>query len=188
MSALSRFLTTGPNILNFHVYTQTLSVFILSKLIFETFQLNRCFDAQSTPYCFFMIYMSLNLFNYLIVVSWEKNYFANGGYRIYEFISSDAWLPTILPSIIVIIYLFAISWGERYMRDRKPWQWKNQLAVWNFSLSLFSFCGMIRLLPPIIHYMKILPLRENICGDAYGRFVAGSSGAWIQFFTLSKFP
>jgi len=119
---------------------------------------------------------------------WEKNYFANGGYRIYEFISSDAWLPTILPSIIVIIYLFAISWGERYMRDRKPWQWKNQLAVWNFSLSLFSFCGMIRLLPPIIHYMKILPLRENICGDAYGRFVAGSSGAWIQFFTLSKFP
>lgn len=119
---------------------------------------------------------------------WERSYFAAGGHKIYDFISSDDMLARTLPSIVVIVYIIAIFSGEKYMRDRKPWQWKNQLAVWNFCLSLFSFWGMVRLLPPIIHYMHTLSLRENICGDAYGRFIAGSSGAWIQFFTLSKFP
>jgi len=119
---------------------------------------------------------------------WEKKYFATGGYKIFEFISGDSLLATVLPSLTVCVYLVAIFAGKRYMRDRKPWQWRNQLAVWNFCLSIFSFWGMIRLLPPIIHYIKTLSLYENICGDAYGRFVAGTSGVWIQFFTLSKFP
>jgi len=74
------------------------------------------------------------------------------------------------------------------MADRKPWQWKNQLAVWNLGLSVFSFWGLIRMFPAVIHYTNTLTLRENICGDPYGRFIAGSTGAWVAFFTLSKFP
>lgn len=119
---------------------------------------------------------------------WEKNYFADGGHKVYDFISSSDVFSNSLPSIVVAIYLVAIFAGKRYMEDRKPWQWKNQLALWNLGLSLFSFWGMIRLLPPLTHYMNELSLRENMCSDAYGRFIAGSSGVWIQFFTLSKFP
>lgn len=121
---------------------------------------------------------------------WEVNYFANGGYKIHEFISDShtQLLPMMLPIVTVGLYLALIFWGKKYMEDRKPWQWKNQLAVWNFCLSVFSFWGFIRLLPPTLYQMKTLSLRDNVCGDPYGSFIGGSSGTWVQFFILSKFP
>mmetsp|Transcript_2997 Transcript_2997/g.3531 ORF Transcript_2997/g.3531 Transcript_2997/m.3531 type:complete len:322 (-) Transcript_2997:35-1000(-) len=123
-----------------------------------------------------------------LMFNWEKTYFNNVGYKVFEFISSDSLLASVLPSIVVCIYLMAIFAGRRYMRDRAAWQWKKQLAVWNLCLSLFSFMGMIRMLPPLIHNMNTLSLRENMCGDPYGSFIAGSTGTWVQFFILSKFP
>lgn len=120
--------------------------------------------------------------------SWEKTYFDKFGYKVYEFISSNTLLAKILPSIVVCVYMVAIFAGKRYMSNRKAWQWKKQLAVWNLSLSIFSFVGMFRMLPPLMHNMNTMSLRENICGDAYPHYIAGSTGTWVQFFILSKFP
>merc|ERR1711953_32508 len=104
--------------------------------------------------------------------SWEKTYFDNIGYKVFEFISGDTLIAKTLPSIVVCLYLIAIFSGRRYMRDRKPWQWKKQLAVWNLCLSLFSFMGMIRMLPPLIHNMNTMSLRDNVCRDPYGHYIA----------------
>jgi len=158
-------------------------------------------------------------------MSWEKEYFQNYGYKIHEFITGGSTLASLLPPMIVALYLSSIIFGQRYMKDQKPWEWKKKLvsqcsivfiaigvykssiyyhtmrlrnvifycvlftqALWNLFLSLFSFMGMVRMVPPLIYMSQTKSIRSNMCDDPYATWLAGSTGTWVQFFILSKIP
>lgn len=121
-------------------------------------------------------------------MSWEKEYYQNYGYKIHEFISGGSTLASLLPPMIVALYLLSIVFGQRYMKDQKPWEWKKKLALWNLFLSLFSFMGMVRMVPPLIYMSQTKSIRSNMCDDPYATWLSGSTGTWVQFFILSKIP
>jgi len=74
------------------------------------------------------------------------------------------------------------------MREKKEWDWRKLLAIWNFSLSLFSFVGTIRTAPQLFYNLATLSFRDNVCRDPLITHGSGSCGLWIQLFVLSKFP
>ena len=117
-----------------------------------------------------------------------KSYFQFEKY--YDSVPVLLWMRqnNMLPILAVIAYgLFCIV-GTRVMRDREAWKWRNVLAVWNFSLSLFSWIGAFRTAPQLFHNLTTMSFRDNLCGDPSVTFGSGSTGLWVQLFILSKFP
>mmetsp|Transcript_23177 Transcript_23177/g.33856 ORF Transcript_23177/g.33856 Transcript_23177/m.33856 type:complete len:306 (-) Transcript_23177:306-1223(-) len=93
-----------------------------------------------------------------------------------------------VPIMACALYGFLIVFGKMYMKDKEPWQWRKPLAMWNFSLSLFSCIGMIRTLPHLLHDLSTLSIRDNLCQDPSVGYGTGSTGLWVQLFILSKVP
>mmetsp|Transcript_15592 Transcript_15592/g.18983 ORF Transcript_15592/g.18983 Transcript_15592/m.18983 type:complete len:315 (+) Transcript_15592:184-1128(+) len=118
----------------------------------------------------------------------EKQYYNEIGFYFQEYVTSSAILPKIIAPCVVILYVVGIKFGKESMANRKPWQWRNILAAWNFFLCLFSFMGMIRTILPVFHYMNTLSIRENMCNSPYQTWMTGTTGLWFQLFILSKFP
>mmetsp|Transcript_61193 Transcript_61193/g.71561 ORF Transcript_61193/g.71561 Transcript_61193/m.71561 type:complete len:314 (-) Transcript_61193:747-1688(-) len=114
----------------------------------------------------------------------SDNFLARMVGRNFRFMHSNP----VTPVIAIALYGIFIVCGRNYFRDRKPWNLRKTLAMWNFSLSLFSFMGACRLIPHAFHLLYHLPLRESVCGDGGFYFGRGSSGLWTQLFILSKFP
>jgi elongation of very long chain fatty acids protein 6 len=81
-----------------------------------------------------------------------------------------------------------ITFGPKYFADKKPWNWRVTMALWNLGLSVFSFFGFIRVLPMLIHLWTHYSFEENFCTDPVQMCGAGVSSLWIQMFVLSKIP
>lgn len=95
---------------------------------------------------------------------------------------------TMIPILALVAYAAFIVFGKQAMATKEPWQWRKYLALWNFSLSLFSWIGAFRTAPQLIHNLTTMSLRDNLCSDARIAFGSGSTGLWVQLFILSKFP
>jgi hypothetical protein len=93
-----------------------------------------------------------------------------------------------VPVAAVVAYGVLILLGQRAMQNKPAWNWRRAMAVWNLSLSLFSWVGMFRTLPHLMHNLYYMSLRENFCLDPRSTYGSGSSGLWVQLFILSKFP
>ena len=48
------------------------------------------------------------------------------------------------------VYLLLIYVGRRWMRDRKPFNLRRPLVMWNTGLAVFSFLGSWVLVPPFL--------------------------------------
>jgi len=94
----------------------------------------------------------------------------------------------IIPIAALVAYAVLIIFGRSAMQSKEPWKWRKYLAMWNFSLSLFSWIGAFRTAPQLIHNLSTMSLRDNVCMDPEVSFGSGSSGLWVQLFILSKFP
>ena len=55
-------------------------------------------------------------------------------------------------------------------------------------LSTFSWIGLIRTFPQLVHNLKTYSIEEVFCNDPESAFGSGSTGLWVQLFILSKFP
>mmetsp|Transcript_28626 Transcript_28626/g.43994 ORF Transcript_28626/g.43994 Transcript_28626/m.43994 type:complete len:293 (-) Transcript_28626:38-916(-) len=93
-----------------------------------------------------------------------------------------------VPIITVMLYGAMIYYGRSYFSKRESMKLKLPLAAWNFTLSLFSLVGTLRLVPQFVHNLSYLSIREVLCMDPESTFASGSTGMWTQFFVLSKFP
>mmetsp|Transcript_55380 Transcript_55380/g.82396 ORF Transcript_55380/g.82396 Transcript_55380/m.82396 type:complete len:246 (+) Transcript_55380:331-1068(+) len=94
-----------------------------------------------------------------------------------------------LPVALVMLYGVLIIYGQNYyFAKRAPWNWRKALALWNFTLSFFSFCGMVRTVPQLMHNLSTFSLRDNLCHDPEMREGSGTTGLWVQLFVLSKIP
>ena len=95
---------------------------------------------------------------------------------------------SMIPVAAVALYAVLIFAGQYSMRNKPAGQWRNALAVWNLGLSLFSWIGMARTLPQLLHNLSTMSLRDNFCLDPRTTYGSGSTGLWVQLFILSKFP
>jgi len=93
-----------------------------------------------------------------------------------------------VPIVIVALYGLSITVGRKMMEKREPFQWRKGLVAWNLFLSIFSFIGISRTLPILMHNLLHLPMRYNFCTSPVMTHGAGSSGLWVQLFILSKIP
>lgn len=92
------------------------------------------------------------------------------------------------PLVVCLLYIVLIVFGRRYFTVRKAWNWRQTMAIWNLGLSSFSFLGLARTLPQLLHNYTHYTLGENFCVDPESHFGSGSTGLWVLLFTLSKFP
>lgn len=101
-----------------------------------------------------------------------------------------AWMEErpVIPIAAVMAYGFLCYFGRKKMASEDAWKWRNQLALWNFSLSLFSWIGAARTVPHLFSNLATLPLRDNLCMNPKIGYGTGSTGLWTQLFCLSKFP
>lgn len=87
-----------------------------------------------------------------------------------------------------LLYGVFIVLGQFYFDTRPRWNWRYTMAGWNLFLSSFSFLGMVRTLPHLVHNLSTMSLHENLCHDPRSTYGSGSTGLWVQLFILSKFP
>lgn len=92
------------------------------------------------------------------------------------------------PVYAVVLYGVLIATGQYAMRNREAWNWRRFMALWNLTLSVFSWIGMFRTLPQLLHNLYYMSIRDNLCMDPRVSYGSGSSGLWVQLFVLSKFP
>jgi len=113
--------------------------------------------------------------------SWEINY---------DPISSQAWMKqnNWIPCVAVGLYIVGCIGGRAYFAKRDPWNMRTALALWNLFLSTFSFIGVARTLPYVIHNFSNFSWRENFCVDPERHIGSGATGLWCQLFALSKMP
>jgi elongation of very long chain fatty acids protein 6 len=93
-----------------------------------------------------------------------------------------------VPIVACLLYGLFIVAGQAYFSTRPPWNLRRLLALWNLALSVFSFVGLVRVLPAILHMWATYSRKENFCMDPESSFGSGSTGLWVQLFVLSKFP
>jgi hypothetical protein len=94
----------------------------------------------------------------VVVVRFEKKY---------DPIPVLEWMRDhpIVPIVAVMAYAGLIFGGQYLMKDREAWNLRGIMAFWNLSLSVFSWIGMFRTLPQLLHNLYFSSLRDNVCLD-----------------------
>ncbi|KAL3096095.1 hypothetical protein niasHS_005854 [Heterodera schachtii] len=91
------------------------------------------------------------------------------------------WHQTITIGILYYVIIKSIEWA---MRDRKPFDLRNCLFVWNTALALFSICGFIRVGEESLINLIYEGFTFTICHTVNAR---GPGPFWGFLFFLSKF-
>lgn len=96
----------------------------------------------------------------------------------------------IIPIVAVTIYGLSCYYGQKYFKDREPWNLRTALIIWNFLLSTFSIFGAVRMWPGLLYAYTHWPVRENFCSTDLVDFMwgRGSIGLMSCLFIVSKFP
>lgn len=74
------------------------------------------------------------------------------------------------------------------MLSKKAIKCTNLLSFWNLTLSIFSFCGMIRTVPEILYRLHTESFISTITTPSLTSWGVGATGLWVQLFVFSKFP
>jgi len=115
------------------------------------------------------------------------------GYE-FEFERSFAWAERTGPWFrdtvplgiaIAVAYVFLVFAGQRIMRDRKPFDLRGPLIVWNGLLAVLSWIMMLRLVPALVARLVQYPLVDTLCDST---FRDGTTGFWVMVFAVSKTP
>ena len=130
---------------------------------------------------FTQLYQHLPLLQPLYT-NWEKSFQATP----YTAFALNTW-PT-LPLTLIALYGAMLVVVPRLMKDRKALDLKKPLALWNLALSLFSFCGMMRTVPHLLHNIATMSFRDTICTDPTTAYGEGACGLWVMLFIFSKVP
>lgn len=83
------------------------------------------------------------------------------------------------------IYLTSIYLGQLYMRNRKAYNLRTQLLIWNVSLAVFSIAATIRTLPELVNILRRDDgIYSSVCESCDD--VSPASAFWAWLFVLSK--
>jgi elongation of very long chain fatty acids protein 6 len=92
------------------------------------------------------------------------------------------WHLSVYCSILYVVLIFSI---KHYMKNRKPFDLRTSLALWNTFLAVFSLIGSTKTIPVYINNLQTKGLVHVVCNNDFGY---KSSGFWGYLFILSKLP
>lgn len=127
---------------------------------------------------------------YIYATDYERSFFCDW-YTNWS--SQNYWIPFTLVSIYMLFCFF----GSKIMKNREPFGLTSLLALWNASLSLFSFIGVIKTAPYLIanllngyhnHNSIYESYYDSICLEPRESWGAGPTGFWVMLFIYSKIP
>jgi len=93
----------------------------------------------------------------------------------------DNWHIAIYVSVIYVMIIFL---GRSLMANREAFCLRTPMALWNFSLAIFSLAGTIRCLPEFVHILASEGLQPSYCSSSYYRDVRVT--IWYWLFVWSK--
>lgn len=95
-----------------------------------------------------------------------------------------------IPIGCVVAYVAFVFWlGPKWIEARgKPFDLKYPMALWNLSLSLFSFWGASRTVPHLIWRLNNETYEDSVCISPHKSFGGSAVGLATQMFILSKIP
>ncbi|KAJ3312044.1 hypothetical protein HDV04_003431 [Boothiomyces sp. JEL0838] len=93
-----------------------------------------------------------------------------------------------IPFTAVSTYLAFCYFGKIYMKDRKPFNLKISLALWNSFLAVFSIAGAYITVPVILRNYRSMPFENTVCDRPHDTWASGTVGFWVMLFSLSKIP
>ena len=92
------------------------------------------------------------------------------------------WSKSIVYSALYAALIFA---GRLYMEKRPRFDLRLGLAMWSFSLAVFSWMGAIRVWADTIVFVSTYGWKASACDPI---FYKGVAGFWSWLFVLSKVP
>ncbi|NXU36631.1 ELOV6 protein, partial [Drymodes brunneopygia] len=84
-------------------------------------------------------------------------------------------------SAIYVILIFGI---QHFMKERRPFNLRVPLALWSFSLTLFSFVAACRIWKHMAFLLLTKGFKQSLCSRSF--YVHPVSKLWIYLFVLSK--
>lgn len=60
----------------------------------------------------------------------------------------ENWIASVYISILYVVLIFV---GQRWMKNREPFELKNAGLLWNFGMGVMCFMGFYRALPEVIY-------------------------------------
>ncbi|KAI6202617.1 Elongation of very long chain fatty acids protein [Aphelenchoides fujianensis] len=84
------------------------------------------------------------------------------------------------------VYLLFIFVVRHYLQERKGFELRTPLAIWNLGLAVFSAIGFLRMAPTFLHAYQ-----KNGLVATYSRFTeiqTGACGYWMFLWRMSKIP
>ncbi|KAK6747715.1 hypothetical protein RB195_000733 [Necator americanus] len=102
---------------------------------------------------------------------------------------TDAFMTHYVPTSykITVAYLLAIYLGQKFMRNRKPFELDGVLAAWNFMFSLFSAVAAYKLIPELFQVYRKDGFIGTYCYN-HDYYTNPSTGFWGWAFVMSKAP
>ncbi|KAG5192607.1 GNS1/SUR4 family-domain-containing protein [Tribonema minus] len=92
------------------------------------------------------------------------------------------------PVTVCIIYLIGVYLGRRAMRNRKAFDLRGPLVVWNLALAVFSLWGALRTVPHVFYVLYKEGYTYTIIADGRDWCGGGAVGVWALWFVYSKTP
>lgn len=117
-------------------------------------------------------------------LQWEIDFYRDDPYWYYHVMNNNHWIPI----AACTSYLILVSIGQQYFKNRKPWNCRNVLMVWNLGLAIFSLMGFLRMFPTVIHWLANYTWEENLCHKGVSHVGQNPVLSWILLFTFSKYP
>ncbi|NWU19533.1 ELOV6 protein, partial [Dyaphorophyia castanea] len=93
----------------------------------------------------------------------------------------ENWQKTFIISFIYLILIFGI---QHFMKERRPFNLRAPLALWSFSITLFSFIAACRVWKQMAFLLRTKGLKRSVCTQSF--YVHPVSKFWIYLFVLSK--
>jgi len=88
-----------------------------------------------------------------------------------------------IPFALVAFYLFTIFTIRHFMQDRKPFELKVPLILWNGLLAFFSIVGFYHVCRDAITVIRLAGLKQDMCDADAERL-----NPYVYLFCLSKIP
>lgn len=95
--------------------------------------------------------------------------------------TSRTWTVCLYASAIYLILVFQ---GRKWMQNRKSYNLKKPLILWNIGLAVFSIFGTATVLPPLLYSLYTHGIDYTVCFSEY--MYIPRIAIWCYLFGLSK--
>ncbi|ANQ06029.1 Elongation of fatty acids protein [Plasmodium coatneyi] len=89
--------------------------------------------------------------------------------------------------LIVLLYLLMCKYGPSRMKNRKEFNLRRVVILWNVLLSLFNLIVVVKLTPVLLYIISKYTFTGLLIIPPIYTYAFGTPGLWVCLFILSKF-